>query len=803
MSFASQDLRFAFRTLRNRPAFVLVVALTLGLGIGATTAVFTVINGVLLSPLGYEDSDELMMVWQKLRFEGVDEAPTSPANFADWRERNRTFEDMAAFNRRNVGLEIGGQITSVSGAVISPSFFELLGSSPAQGRTFSPDHQSGDPAEVVLSHGLFTRKFGADPNILGQSVLLGGEPYSVVGVMPPDFRFILDAELWMPLTFTQEDFVERNSIFLLVVGRLKDGIPMERAQEDMDTVSNALAEEYPANFGWDVKLEPLREMVVGDVRSTLLIRLAVVGLVLLIACANVANLQLARIIEREGELAIRQSLGASRWQLIRQMLVENLLLAGLGGAVGLLIAYLGLELLLKVEPGTIPQLSEVSIDARVLGFALLLTLVTGIVFGLAPIFHSVRVRLAGLMAEGGGRSGGSLSMTSLRSVLVTLEVALAVVILLAAGLTVRSFQRLQEVDPGFKPQQVIGGEIFFEGDRYPEAHQRLNFVEELLTRARALPSVQDVGAVTTMPLSGVELDLDFRIENRQPDPRNPTIAGVDAATPGYFPAIGINLLAGRAFSDRDREDSAPVAIINQALADFYFPDEDPLGLRIQISAGSQEYREIVGIVSNVKRYGLDTEPRREIYLPLKQFANEPLVNIVMRYDESADPQEIIGGFRRLVASVDDQQAVAAVRNIEELFFESVVQRRFNTWLVATSAVIALLLAVIGIYGILRYAVAQQTQEIGIRRALGAQARDILNLVLKQGLMLTTLGLLLGLLASPLVIRFMSSFFFGLETFDLPTFVGIPIIFLAVSFIACIFPAWRATRVDPMVALRSS
>jgi putative ABC transport system permease protein len=687
--------------------------------------------------------------------------------------------------------------------MVSPGLLRLLGIPPRLGRTFTPEEPSADaPREVVLSHGLWSRRFGSDPGIVDRTLRLDDQRYTVVGVMPPEFEFLMEADLWLPLVFSPQDLEDRGMIFLRVLGRFREGVDLERAWDDMENVSLLLEEKDPmVNADWRATVEPLRDHLVGDVRATLLVLFAAVGFVLLVACANIANLLLARSAEREGEIAIRRSLGAGRSHLLRQALCESLTLAFAGGALGLLLAYLGVELLVHLQPGNVPRLEEVAIDLRVLGFTLLLTVATGVLFGLAPILRSLRIDLGQLLKEGAGRVRGSLSLVGARSLLVIFEVAVAMVLLIGAGLTIRSFQRLQEVDPGFVPGRLLAARIALAEDVYAEPFQRRSFIERLLTRLESLPDVETAGMVTTLPLTGVDLMEVFVPEGVPASPNLPEGGGLDAVSPGYFRAMGISVQQGRPFDDRDRADSEPVAIVNQALAELYWPGEEVVGKRIQIPGVSEDFRRIVGVVGNVKRDGPDSETRREAYVPYQQFGELRSSFYAVARATPEGLERLPAALRSTVFEIDPNQPVANLVEMEELFRRSIAQRRVNTWLMAVAGGVGLVLALLGIYGVLEYSVVQQSRAIGIRRALGARTRDVLLRVLLQGLRLTGVGLVAGLVGAFLLTRLMESLLFGVAATDPWTFTTISLLFVLVALTASLLPALRATRVNPIEVLR--
>ncbi len=794
-----QDLRFGFRMLAKSPGFTAVAVLTLALGIGANTAIFSVVNAVLLRPLDYSDPDQLYVLWGHHPQIGREVA--SLPDFVDWREQNQSFEDLAAMSRRSMNLTGRGEAERVIGARVSASLFPLLRVETIRGRAFSPEEdRPGAERVAILSHGLWQRRFGSDPAFVGETITLDGESYAVIGVAPPEFQFPGRVEVWIPLAM-EVDPTERRGDFLLVLGRLKPGVTQEQAQAEMTTIAQRLEQQYPnSNTKWGIEIVSLHEQVVGNIRPALLVLLGAVGFVLLIACANVANLLLARAAAREKEIAVRAALGAGRGRLVRQLLTESLLVAIIGGALGLLLALWGIDILLALNPDDVPRLSGVGVDGWVLGFTLGISLLTGILFGLVPAVQISRPDLHESLKEGGRTSGGSLRHRT-RHILVVAEVALALVLLIGAGLMIRSFDRLQRVSPGFNPENLLTMRISLPPAKYPERQHVLNFFDQLLERVRSLPGVQSASTIDNPYIGGGGNYLSFIVEGQPTPPLDQVVdAQVRSVTPGFHRMLGVPLLRGRSLTGQDGPGNRLVCVINETMARRYFPDRDPLGQRVAFDGpdGQPRWREIVGVVGDVRQGGLDAEPYPEILLPEAQ-RTIPAITLMVR--TANDPHTLAGAVRGEVQAMDPDQPVYAVRTMDDIMKASVAQRRFNMLLLGSFAAVALLLAAVGIYGVISYSVSRRTHELGIRMALGAQPRDIFKLVVGQGMVLVVIGVGIGLAASFGLTRFLSSLLFEVSTTDPATFAGVSLLLAAVALLACYIPARRATRVDPLVALR--
>ena len=804
-----QDLRYGFRTLRKRPGFTVVAVIALGLGIGVNTAIFSVVNTLLISPLPFRDSERLVMVWEFNRTRDKHQNVISPANFMDWREQSQSFEDLATFRDVRLSLTGVGDPLDAPAQQTTPNLFSLLGVEPILGRSFKPEDGAADaPPVVIISYGLWQSRFGGDPSIIGKTVTLNGTGVNIVGVLPAGFQWFIKkgsltdkpAEIWLPLSLTEEQRVRRGR-YMMAVGRLKPGVTQAQAQAELNTIAARLEQQYADfNTGWGVEAVPLREQFVGDVRPALYVLLGAVGFVLLIACANVANLLLARAASRHREIAIRTALGAGRRRIIRQLLTESVLLSMLGGALGLMIAWWGTGAIVALSPSDLVNLDRVSINLPVLGFTLLVSLLTGILFGLAPAFEATRLNLSESLKDGDkGGSGGTRSRR-LRSVFVIAEVALALVLLASAGLMLKSFLRLQTVNPGFETERLLTMRVVLPGRKYPEEYQRTAFFRQAVERISHLPGVRSASAVSFLPFAGLGSATRFMIEGRPaPKPGDSPTTDVRVIDANYFRTMSIPLLRGRGFTEQEATEKRGVIVINETLARKYFADEDPIGKRITVNMSDKPTPSlIIGVVGDIKHVSLDSEDKAMVYWTHPELAHSSMT-IVVRTE--GEPLSLAPAAQREIQAIDPDQPVADVRTMEQLIATSVARARFNALLLALFAALALILASVGIYGVMAYAVVQRTREIGIRIALGAQSRDVLKMIVGQGMMLTLIGVGLGLVGAFALTRLMSSLLFGVSATDPLTFAVVSFLLSAVAFLACYIPARRATRVDPMVALR--
>jgi len=798
--------------LMRKPGFTLVAIITLALGIGANTAIFSVVNAVLLRPLPFQNPEQLFTLWERNPKQGYEQNPPAAGNYLDWQAQNRVFAQMAIYDPfRKFNLTHEDLPERIAGAAVSASLFAVLGVGPAQGRVFLPEEeQPGSDQVALVSYGLWRRRFAGDPNLVGKTITLDGRNRTVIGVMPEGFQFPggsgtqlriytpPPAELWVPLAMDANAWRARSSHSLSVIARLRPEGAIEQAETEMNAIQQRLAQQYSSDYlGSHVKLVPLRAQVVGTARPALLILWGAVALVLLIACVNVANLSLSRATTRKRELAIRSALGAGRLRVIRQLLTESLLLALAGGACGVFLASWGIEALTPIIPNDFPRREEIAVDLWTLGFTLLVATLTGLIFGLVPALQSSKTDLTSSLKEGGRSESEGGGRNRMRSLLVVTETALALVLLVGAGLLIQSLLRLQRVNPGFHPERVLTMELSLPRSRYPR-EQRPAFFRSLIERIHTIPGVSSVGASTHIPLAGDNMNFAFFIEGRQsPEGRLPG-ADCRAVTPDYFNALGIPLVKGRAFSDRDGPEAPQVFVINETMARRHFPNEDPVGKRMKVGF-SDKTGEIVGIVGAVKHWGLDAEAKEEIYTSYDQTPFWASMTLVAR--TTGDPLSVAGAAQNEVRAVDKDQPVTRVRTMEAVVAGSVAQPRFRTLLLGSFAVIALLLAAVGIYGVISYAVMQRTQEIGIRIALGAQPRDVLRLVVRQGMAPALVGLGVGLIGAFALTRLLKDLLFIVRPTDPATFALVALLLASVALLACYLPARRATKVDPMVALR--
>ena len=804
-----KDIRFAFRGLARRPAFTAIAVITLGLGIGATTAIFSVVNSVMLRRLPYSTADRIVAI-QELNPQGKRIQVTGP-NFLDWRAQNTVFEHLAAIRVTNANLMLADQAERIELAQTSANFFEVFGVGPQQGRLFvTGDEQAGHAPVVVLSDALWRRRFAGDPTVIGKPITLDGASYTVVGVAPPGFQYPDKTEAWLPplklapeMNPAIEPTQRRGSGYLSAVALLKPGVTVAQAAGEMETITSRLRQQYPeTNNRRFNRVLSLHDHLVGDSRTMLWLLLGAVLFVLLIACANVANLLLASAASRSKEMAIRTALGASRWRVIRQLLTESAMLALAGGLLGLFLSRYGVAAITKLLPQTFPRLSEIGMDWRVFGFTLGVSLLTGFIFGFAPALHISGADVQEAMKENARGTAGSARHTRLRHALIVAEVALSVVLLAGAGLLFRSFMRLQAVDAGFTPQQVLTARLSPAGPQFDEDSAVVTFYEQVLDRARAIPGVDSAGVINTLPLSGGPT-VAFRVEGRPIQPVDKWIpTNFRSVSPDYFRAMNIPVLQGRTFTPEDRAGAPRKLMINQALARRDFPDEDPVGKRITLGNSDENNQpiwfEIVGVTANVRSIELREEAPPELYFSAKQI---PFQNMSIVVRSTVEPESVAPALRQAVVEVDRTVPVAQVQTMEHIVSESVTQPRFNLFLVGLFGGIALLLSAAGIYGVTSYTVTQRTHELGIRLALGAQVGDVLRLVLGQGMAVIGIGLVLGLAASFALLRLMRSLLFGIGENDPLTFGAITLVLLVVALIACYVPARRATKVDPLIALR--
>ena len=795
-----KDIRYGFRSLLKRPGFTVVALVALALGIGANTAIFSLVNAVVIQPLPFPDPDRLVWVFGNVR-NGPNRASISPPDFLDYRSQNKTFEQFAASGTLPgaISLTGSGEPERLTVSIVTGNYFDTFGVAPALGRGFTLENEKpGQDQVVVLSDALWQKRFGGDPDIINKTIVLDGIAFVVIGVMPASLRLPQAAELWIPINFDGPPEMKwRKAHFLRPVGRLKEGVTLAQAKADTDRISAQLEQQYPdSNTGWNLRLLSLREQLVGSSRTMLFILFGAVGFVLLIACANVANLLLVRAAARQREIALRTALGASRFRIVRQMITESLLLSIIGGALGAVLATWGVELLVKLSEGTLPPTAKVKIDTTVLAFTFLISVVTGLLFGLVPALRTLKVNLIDSLKEGvrGGAEGSLRNRT--RSLLVVLESAVAVMLLIGAGLLIRSLIELQRVDPGFDANNVLTLRLDLTRKKYDTPEKASSFFHELETRLSSLPGVQAVGFVTELPLSGQLSDIPFTVEGRPPvRPDQQFDADFRLVNEKYFSALHIPLLRGRNFTEQEIRQSAKVLIVSQQLVDTVFPNEEALGKRL-INMMSNEPYEIVGIVGDIRHNSLAAPPFPTMYFPTWNNGRE---NLVIR--TQADPLSIVGSVRKEVQALDPDQPIADVKKMSDWVDSSVAAPRYRTTLLGLFAALAMILAATGIYGVMSYSVAQRTHEIGVRMALGARRVDVLKLVVRQGMILTLVGVVLGLGGAFALTRVMSTLLFGVTAKDPITFAVVAVLLFAVALVACFVPARRATKVDPLVALR--
>ena len=806
-----QDVRYGLRMLAKHKAFTAIAVVTLALGIGANTAIFSVVNELLLSPLPYRDADRVVMLWE-VSPSGRHQNTTSRANYRSWRDQSSSYESIAAFSDQRLNLTDTGEPEELSVQLATPQLFRVLGVEPLLGRTLLPDDDQPDKNNVaVLSYGLWQRRFGGEPSIVGRQITLNDVKYDVVGVMPANFQFHIKhrsgtgrpAELWTLLPMQAGNLENQRGRFLSVVARLKDGVTADQAAAELRTIEARLSEESPRyNKNFSVEILPLREQFFGNVRRPLWLMLGAVGFVLLIACANVANLLLAQATSREKEIAVRAALGARRTRIVRQLLTESVLLALLGSALGLLFAWLGIKALVAISPRDLVSLQGVGLNLTVLGWTFGVSLLTGIIFGLAPALHISRLNLNDSLKDGGkAESGQASGSRRLRNALVVSEVALAIVLLASAGLLIRSFVRLQQVDRGFNTDNVLTMVVRLPEARYREDPQLVNFFAQALERIRQLPNVRSAGMVNLLPLyGGLGSATGFKILGRpEPPPGQGPGTDVRVTDAGYFTTMGIPLLRGRNFSGTELKQARHVILINEAMARKHFPNEDPIGQRLDVSMFEEPTpAEIIGVVGNVRYDSLVDESPPAVYFPHPDLAY-PFMTLVIRTD--GEPAALAPAVQREIRALDPNQPVSDVRTMNQVMADWVSRSRFNTLLLGLFAGLATLLSAVGIFGVMNYSVALRTRELGLRLAVGAQPRQVLLLVLKQGLTLTIVGVVLGLAAASALTRLLSGMLFGVGTVDMTTFVTISVLLIVVSLLACYLPARRAMRIDPLRALR--
>ena len=812
MTVLAQDLRYGLRILVRDPWFAAMAIFTIALGIGAATAIFSAMNAVLLRALPYEEPDRLVMVWATTQGSGS-VIPVSPANMTDWRNQNQVFEDIGGYAPQSYNLTGSGDPERIQGAVLTSGLVSLLRVKPIHGRIFSEDEDKpGAQPVVLISETLWQRRFNSDPGLVGRSITLSGNDYTVVGIWPTSLDLLriaapagsaLDTtELWTLLGPDAKTSSSRGTNVMRVIARLKPGVTVQRAQAEMSVTADQLGTQYPeTNTGQGIRLVPLYDEIVGGTGTALWILFVAVAFVLLIGCANVANLLLIRGFRRQKEIALRAALGASSGRLIRQLLTESLLLSLLGGALGLFLALLGASSIAAVSPRNIIRLDQISLEGRAIAFTLGASLLTGVIFGLVPAFQISKVSMNESLKEGG--RGNSDTRQRIRSLLVSFEVALALVLLIGAGLVIKSITGLLSGDPGFKTENLVTMRVLLSPAKYPEAQQWIKFFQDATQRIQNLPGVQSVGLINNLPLSGTGANSGFTIEGRPPATQEGYLTGYRVVSSNYFNTMGITIKSGAEFTARDNQNSPAVAVVNEAMVRRFWPSEDPIGKRLAIGREQTPgkdtvWREVVGIAANVKHWGLMQEAPPETYVPDLQ---SPSLSMFLVVSSPSNPTSLVSAIRREILAIDNDQPVYSVKTIEDLVARSISQSRFYMILLSIFAGIALLMAVVGIYGLLAYSINQRKHEIGIRMALGAQPGDIIKMILAQGMKLALIGIAAGLVVAFALTRLMSSLLYGVSATDPFTFVGVSLFLALVALIATYLPARSATSVDPAIALR--
>ncbi len=813
-----QEIRLALRALAKSPAFASIAILTLALAIGATTAVFTIVNALLIRPLPFKNPQQLVLLWEEFSQQGLDRIPVSAPEYLDYQKETRSFDQIAAFDYTSFSLTVGDLPEEIPGSVVWPNLFRLLGVAPIRGRVFTPEEVGeGHDDVVVISQRLWQRRFNSDPAIIGNKLSMNGRTFTVVGVMPASFEFPLPifglqggqfaqrADIWKPIAFTKGELSSRGSRSYGVIGRLRSGVSARQAQAEINTLTANWTQRFQDNYtsgtGFGAKVYPLHDQLVGPMRGGLLILLGAVGFVLLIACANLTTMLLARASWREREFAIRSALGAGPLRVLRQVLTESVLLAVIGGVAGVMLAIWGIDILRALGAQTVPRLREANLDTTVLFVTLAVSIGTGILFGIAPAIASAKPELTEALKEGGRGSTSGRRRNRLRNALVVAEIALALVLLVSAGLLMKSFSRLQNVNPGFDPHNVLTMEFSLPVTKYPRGKPVIDFYNETLRRVKNLPGVEAAALTTILPLSGTNSDSSFHIEGR--DSRVTKVfpdEEIRVITPDYFRVLKMPILQGRGFTEADSPDAPGVVIINRALAKKYWPNEEALGKRINFDDSDPakiKWITIVGIVGDIHHQGLDVEPKPEYYLPHAQL---PYRQLVLAIRSKQDPRNLTSAIRNELHTLDPERPVANIRTLEQVASDSIAPRRLSVVLLGVFAGVALLLAAVGIYGVMSFLVVQRTHEIGVRMALGAQRADVLRLVIARAVKLIIAGTAIGLFLAIGSTRALATLLYRVSAFDAATFAFVTVILAMIALLASYIPALRATRADPMLAL---
>jgi putative ABC transport system permease protein len=801
-----RDARYGLRLLLRKPGVTLVAIVTIALGIGANTAIFTVTHALLLKPLPYDHPEQLILANENNLSRGWTSFSVSPPNFLDWRAQSQSYQTLAAYGGQALNYTGGGAPERLRGLTGTEGFLEMLGGTPIRGRGFRPEEfEQGKGFAVILGHAFWQRAFGGREDVLNTSITLNGQPYTIVGIMHPDWRFGgRDLAVFTPRSFSDGERQSRGAHYLNVVGRLKPGVSVEQAGVELGAIAARLEQQYPnPQKGWGAIVRSLHEVAVGNVRPMLLVLLGAVGLVLLVACANLANMHLARATVRAREIAVRTAIGAGRGRIVQQLLTESLVLAVVGGILGLLVAYWATSALVTAYPTLLPRSGDIRVDGTVLAFTAGLAVITAVLFGLAPAVSAARTDLVETLKEG-ARTGGAPLRRRLRGALVVSEVALAIVLLVGAGLLLRSFSKLAQVSPGFETEQRLSVTTLLPTPKYSDAARMVDFYDRAAARLRALPGVESVALTSIVPISGNDEIYSLAFEGRPPFPPGQGVSAiyylVDA---GYFQTMGIPVLKGRAFTEQDRDGTPRVAVVNDVFVRLHYPNENPIGRRIRMGRNSDIVREIVGVVGTVKHYGLADKEQAQMYEPLAQM---PKTNMTFVLKTAVEPASLTAAARQAIQAVDPEQPIASSASLAQMVADSTALPRIQSILLGVFAGIALLLAAVGLYGVMAYSVSQRTQEIGIRMALGAHRQSVLMMVLRQALVLTGLGLVIGIAGALALGRVMTStlepLLFQIEATDVTTLVTVSVVLVAVAVLAALIPARRATQVDPIQALRT-
>lgn len=799
-----KDIRYCVKGLLKRPGFTAVTILTLALAIGANAAIFSLVNAVLLRPLPLPEADRLVTIWERYADRHRERSEAAIGTYNDWRSQQSTLEDVAALAGQSLNITGDGEPEKVSAYGVTANFFPLIGVQSALGRTFSPDEDKPDAAKVaVLSYDLWQRRYGGDREIINRQILLNNEKYSVIGVMPKGFQFLQSyVGIWTPAAFTPKQLSDYDSHYINVVARLKRGVTLDQAQADIKTISQRIAADHPDDApNMTSVVVPLRELLAGEVRRPVFLLLGAVAMVLLIACANIASLLLSRAAARRKEIALRTVLGASRLRIVRQLLTESILLALLGGTLGLLVATWSFSILKQLIPDTMVASTTLKIDLPVLLYSIIVTLATGIIFGLAPALQHSKIDLNEALKQSGGRTGLSASSHRLRGAFIVAQVALAMVLLMGAGLLMQTVLNLRQQYSSLQAQKLLTMRTVLPLYKYTEAYRRVAFYDEVLERVKALPGVTAAGYTTSVPLQWKGGGNDVMIEGRAEPPTNPEAIHRQVST-DYLQSMGVGLREGRYFESTDKKGSVPVVIVNETFARNFWPNENAIGRRFKLSSPTAPWVTIVGIVNDVRQMGMDAPVKAEMYFPYRQITTHSGYrprDLAIR--TTGNPIDLLPAVREQIRAVDPDQPISSIATMEQLLIEETGPRHLGTILLSAFAGFALILASLGIYGVLSYFVTQQTPDIGVRMALGAQRANILRLILGKGMRLVLIGVALGLVTAFGVTRVMTSLLFGVSATDPMTFVAIPLLLIAVALLACYIPARRATKVDPLVALR--